>query len=526
MFSPSAGTKIVIATCLASTIAAASTQTPGGASASGQAKRDDCASVGGLQLPNVRITEAVTVAAPASGAVTVGHCRVSGVIDKEIRFTTLLPDRWNGRLFSGGGGGFVGRVDNQAQTSVNLGYATVGTDTGHQGALTDATWALDNRERQLNFGYLAIPRTTEVARAIVKAYYGLPPRYSYFFGCSNGGRQALMEAQRYPDDFDGVVSYAPAFDFTNIAAAFVRNMQATFPDPRALGESAISPDNLKLLETAVLEACDAHDGVKDGVIDDPRDCRFSIADLPACPDDRAAAECVTKAQRAAIERIYAPVTSQGTTIYPGQPFGGEGQPAGWQAWITGINPQLAGATKGLAPSLQFAFGEEFFKYFVFGRKDWEYRAYTLNTWRDDTRAAAAYLNAENPDLSAFKARGGKLIVAHGWADPALNPLSTIAYYERVQARDPRLRDFARLFMMPGVLHCTGGPGPDSVDWFTAVADWVEHGRAPDHVIAQKRGADGRAVNARPLCPYPQRAVYDGKGSVTEASSYVCRTSGR
>lgn len=481
----------------------------------------ECGSLVALQLPNVRVTEAVAIPAAEKGPVTVAHCQVSGVIDKEIRFTELLPDRWNERFFAGGGGGFVGSVDNQAQASVNFGYATVGTDTGHQGGGTDAQWALDNRERQVNFGYLAIHRMTEVAKAVVKAYYGVESKYSYFFGCSNGGRQALMEAQRYPDDFDGVVSCAPALDFTNIAASFVRNTQVVYPDPTALRMAAITPDNLRVLESKVLAACDARDGVTDAVLDDPRECRFKIADLPACPDDLAGPECVTRKQRAAIERIYSPTLSQGAVIYPGQPFGGEGQPGGWQPWITSMN--ASAAAQGQPPSLEFAFGTDFFKYMAVGRKDWDYATYDLSNWRRDTAEVARYLNAVDPDLSRFKASGGKLILSHGWADPALNPLSTIAYYDQVQARDPRVRDYVRLFMMPGVLHCAGGAGPDFVDWFTPIADWVEHGGAPDRVIAQERGDVARILNARPLCPYPQRAVYDGKGGVNEADSYVCRT---
>jgi Tannase and feruloyl esterase len=488
----------------------------------GQHKRIvECAALGALQLTRVRITEAVAVAAPEKGPVTVAHCRVSGVIDKEIRFTELLPDRWNERLFAGGGGGFVGSVQNQAVASVNIGYATVGTDTGHEADGTDARWALDDPERQINYGYLAVHRTAEIAKALVKAYYGVDSRYSYFFGCSNGGRQALMEAQRFPGDFDGVVSCAPALDFTNIAASFVRNTQAVYPDPKALRASAISPDNLRLLESKVLDACDARDGVSDGVLDDPRECTFRIGDLPACPENRAGDSCVTSSERAAIERIYSPTISQGTTIYPGQPFGGEGQQGGWQPWITGMN--AGPGPEERPPSLEFAFGTEFFKYLALGRKDWDYATYDLSNWSNDTAAVAKYLNAVDSDLTKFKARQGKLILAHGWADPALNPLSTIAYYDKVQARDPRLLDYVRLFMMPGVLHCVGGAGPDFVDWFSPIAEWVEHGRAPDRVIAQKRSADGGVLNARPLCPYPQRAVYDGKGSVTDAESFVCRT---
>lgn len=480
----------------------------------------DCASLTTLRLTHARITEALAVAASETGNVRAPHCRVSGVIDKEIRFTELLPDRWNERLFAGGGGGFVGSVENMAISSVNFGYATVGTDTGHEADGLDARWALGNRERQINYGYLAIHRTSEIAKAVVKAYYGVDAKYSYFYGCSNGGRQALMEAQRFPDDFDGIVSCAPALDFTNIAASFVKNTQAVYPDPKTLHAAAISPDNLRLLESKVLEACDARDEVKDSVLDDPRDCRFNIADLPACAGEKASAGCVTKTQRAAIARVYSPTVSQGTTIYPGQPFGGEGQDGGWQPWLTSLN--ASAETAGRPPSLEYAFGTHFFKYLALGREDWDYATYDLANWRKDTAEVARYLNAVDPDLSKFKARRGKLILAHGWADPALNPLSTIAYYDQMQARDPGLRDYARLFMMPGVLHCGGGAGPDFVDWFKAISEWVEQGRAPERLIAQKR-ADGRILNARPLCPYPQRAAHDGKGSITDAASYVCRT---
>jgi feruloyl esterase len=490
-------------------------------SASGPTAHVECASLVTLQLPGSRITEAFAVGAADTGPVKVPHCRVSGVIDKEIRFAELLPDRWNERLFAGGGGGFVGSVENMAVDSVNLGYATVGTDTGHEADGLDARWALGHRERQINYGYLAIHRTSEIARAVVKAYYGVDARYAYFFGCSNGGRQALMEVQRFPDDFDGVVSCAPALDFTNFAASFVKNTQALYPDPKALRAAAISPDTLRLLESKVLDACDAQDEVTDGVLDDPRECRFNVADLPACRGEVAAAECVTSAQRAAIARIYSPTISQGTTIYPGQPFGGEGRPGGWQPWITAMN--ASAETQARPPSLEYAFGTQFFKYLALGREDWDYATYDFANWRKDTSEVAKYLNAVDPDLSRFKARRGKLILSHGRADPALNPLSTIAYYDQLQARDPGLRDYARLFMMPGVLHCGGGAGPDVVDWFTPIADWVEHGRAPERVIAEKRGTDGRVLNARPLCPYPQRAVHDGKGSVTDAGSYACRT---
>jgi feruloyl esterase len=487
-----------------------------------QAKHGECAAMTALRLPDVLITQAVAVAADdkPDAKVKVAHCKVAGVIGKEIRFALLLPDEWNRRLFMGGGGGFVGQVQNQAAESVNSGFATVGTDTGHQGTGLQAGWALLDMERQLNFGHLAVHRTAEVAKAIVRAYYDSELTRSYFFGCSRGGGQALMEAQRYPGDFDGIVAAAPALDWPGIAAAFVKNSQAVFPDSHVLDKSVITPDNLKLLEARVLAACDGNDGVKDGVMEDPRDCRFRLADIPACPDARPGPECLTKAQRAAIERIYAPTASSDGPIYYGQPFGGEGEAGGWQAWITGVDYKLL-ADAG-TPSLQWAFGTEFFKYFVFGDPSWDYTRYELSTWKRDTRQVATFMNATNPDLAAFKSGGRKLILWHGWSDPALSALATIGYYRQVEERDPALRDYFRMFLLPGVLHCGGGPGPDTVDWFTPITDWVERGQAPDRLTAAKLDKDGKVARAHPLCPYPQRASYTGKGNPDLADSYACR----
>ena len=482
-----------------------------------------CAAMASLRLPDVRITEAIAVSkSPLAGAeIKAAHCKVAGVIGKEIHFEVLLPDEWNGRFFMGGGGGFVGAVQNQAAASVNLGFATAGTDTGHQGTSLQAGWAKGDLERQLNFGHLAVHRTAEVAKAIVRAYYSSEPSRSYFFGCSRGGGQALIEAQRYPDDFDGIVAAAPALDWPAIAASFVKNAQAVFPDSRALARSVVTPDNLRLLESAVLAACDTNDKVKDGLLEDPRDCVFKVAAIRACADDRPAPDCLTKAQRLAIERIYAPLASpEGEATY-GQPFGGEAEAGGWQSWITGVDePLLARAG---TPSLQWAFGTEFFKYFVFADPAWDYTRYDLSTWKRDTRLVASFLNATNPDLAPFKSGGRKLILWHGWSDPALSAFATIDYYRQVEARDSALRDYFRMFMLPGVLHCGAGPGPDTVDWFTTITDWVERGRAPERLTAAKLAKDGKVLRTRPLCPYPQHAAYAGSGNTEAAESYVCQT---
>ena len=476
----------------------------------------DCSAVAKLALPDIRITDA-TVYQP-DRTVTVTHCQVNGVVGREIRFRLLLPEQWNQRFVMGGGGGFVGSVDNQALASVNAGYATVGTDTGHQGLPFSAAWALNNVERQVNFGHVAVHRVAEAAKAIIARYYSTPAQRSYFVGCSNGGRQAMMEAQRYPDDFDGIVAGAPALDFVGIGAQFVRDSRVLYPDAQKLSDAPFSPEQLTLVETSMLAACDAGDGVTDGVVADPRACRFDVATIPTCSGSGASG-CLSTAQKNTLKQVYAPTTNASGEIRVGQPFGGESEADGWRTWISGMNDIVF--KLGRAPSLRYAFGTEMFKYFVFNDPAWDYTKYDLSTWNKDTKLAATFLNATDPNLDAFKAKGRKVILWHGWSDPALTALASVQYYEQVETRDPQLRDYFRAFMLPGVLHCAGGPGPDRADWTAIIAGWVEKGTAPDVVIASKM-ADGKVLRTRPLCPYPQKAVYKGTGSTDDAASFTCK----
>ena len=464
----------------------------------------DCAALTSLTLPDIKIGEAVAVPAETSGEIRAAHCRVTGVIGTEIRFSLLLPDTWNGKFMMGGGGGFVGMIDNQAKTTVNDGYATVGTDTGHQGEMFDAGWALDNLERQVNYGYIAVHRTAETAKAILRHYYGTTEKRSYFSGCSNGGRQGLMEAQRFPDDFDGIVVGAPALDFVGFAAQFVKDIQAVFPDPRNVSTPMFTPETLKSIEAQIVEKCDAVDGIKDGLLEDPRRCNIDVAGLAGLSDG----------QRAALKKIYAETGGKEGAIYPAQPLGGEGD---WPAWITG-------GADGVAPgpSLRFALGTQFFKFLVFNDPSWDYSHYDVANARKDARLTATFMDATNPDLDTFKAKGRKLIVWHGWSDAALTALRSINYYEQVQQRDAGVRDYFRMFLMPGVLHCEGGPGPDTVDWAATIADWVEDGKAPGRVIARKTARDGAVSRTRPLCPYPQHAEYTGSGGINDAANFICR----
>jgi feruloyl esterase len=485
-----------------------------------QAQDSRCSAVATFRLPDTTIASAqfVPAAGTAPAPVHVAHCKVTGTIGTEIGFAVWLPEAWNGRFLMSGGGGFVGALPAPGN-GVDQGFAVATTDTGHQSSGTDARWALDNLERQLNFGYLATHRTAETAKAIIRQFYGTDPHHSYFNGCSTGGRQALMEAQRFPNDFDGIVSGAPVYNWTQALAAAIKNVQATFPDPTAIQTPLVTVENLKLVEQATLDACDAQDGVRDMIIDDPRACTFDLRTVKRC-EGAAAANCLTDAQREAIARVYSPLRDAHGLVYEGQPVGGEAEVGGWDVWVTGANQRTV-ASSGV-PNLSWGFGTQFFKYFVFADPNWSYRGYDVAAnWYRDTRRVASFLDADNPDLGAFRARKGKLLLWHGWADPALNPLATVRYYDRVIARDPGAAEDVRLFMMPGVLHCAGGQGADQVDRLAAIVDWVEKGEAPTRLVASKRiGTD--AVRTRPLCAYPARAVYNGSGSTDDAANFTCR----
>ena len=479
-----------------------------------------CADLTTLELIDLRIDAAEPVSA-ADGVPA--HCKVTGVIETEINFELLLPDDWNGRFLMGGGGGFVGSVQNQARSlyaygggPLQRGYATVGTDTGHTGGGIEAGWALNHPERQENFGHRAVHLTAETAKSIVAHYYARPADYSYFVGCSRGGGQAMMESQRYPGDFDGIVAAAPAYDWTGISAGFVQNQQAIYPDGD-LEAPVLTPATLDLLGSSILAACDADDGVEDSTLTDPRRCGFTPDDLPRCAGDRPADDCVTAAQLAAIKTVYDGPTSNGEPIYQGFNYGGEHDAGGWDSWVV----RTAGRAAQGVPNAQFGFGTELYKNFVFSDPEWDYTRYDFSTWKDDVADTAAILNATDTDLSRFRDGGGKIIYWTGWSDLALAPLGTIDYYERLAAGDPTAGDYTRLYMLPGVLHCGGGPGPDRVDWVEAIRSWVEEGQAPARLMAAKLGQDGSPTMTRPLCAYPQAAVYDGTGDPNTEASFSC-----
>ncbi|MFC2142121.1 tannase/feruloyl esterase family alpha/beta hydrolase, partial [Acidobacteriota bacterium] len=407
-----------------------------------------------------------------------------------------------------------------------------GTDTGHEGHPLDASWALNNMERIVNFGHQAVHRTAVTAKALIEAYYQQDITRSYFFGCSRGGGQALMEAQRYPDDFDGIVCGAPAYDWTmGLGAGTIQIMQAMYPDPDNLQEAVLGPKELQLIESAILEHCDELDGIKDGILNDPRQCDFDIESL-LCKGEKTDS-CLTEEQIRAAKAIYeGPKDKQGDMFY-GFPFGGETDPAGWPRWLTGglkylqdLDDFQSGVEVGdypapIVPNVHYGFGHGVMRYFIYHDPDWSYAGYDFETFREDAKLVGETLNATNPDLSEFRARGGKFLMYTGWSDAAITALGTIGYYENVLAHDATSAKDVRLFMMPGVLHCAGGPGPWYINWVEEIDRWVETNVAPDQINAYFIDEENQPAGSRPLCAYPQVAVYDGNGDPRDASSFSC-----
>ena len=447
--------------------------------------------------------------------------------DSDIKIEVWLPaNGWNGKFQGHGNGGFAGEIDYHGLgLSIEQKYATAGTDTGHSAGGTDASWALGHPEKVADFGYRAIHEMTQIAKTVINAFYGSRAQRSYFGACSNGGRQALMEAQRFPADYDGILAGAPANFWTHLLTKALADGQATTLDPA----SYIPASKLPAIGRAVNAACDAQDGVSDGVLNDPRQCKFDPAALLCKAED--SNECLTAPQITALKKLYeGPRDAKGVLIFPGYLPGAEEGSGGWGTWITGPAP---------GKSLLFAFGGGFFSDMVFEKADWDYK----NTKVDDGLKAAEektakILNATDPNLAVFKARGGKLILYHGWNDAAISALNTINYYNSVESKMGQAETdaFSRLYMVPGLQHCGGGPGANSFGQLgmgardpqhnleLALAEWVEKGVAPSAIVATKFVDDDPSKGVkftRPLCPYPQMAKYKGAGDTNDAANFAC-----
>jgi hypothetical protein len=461
---------------------------------------------------------------PASDAAPV-HCRVTGLLSPEIAFEVSLPAKWNGRFYMIGNGGLAGEAMDdpnraaQRNVALGLGFAFAQTNTGHDARKEPGgTFVLSNPQKAIDYAYRAVHLTAITAKDITKEYYGKPVSRAYWNSCSNGGRQGLIEAQRFPEDFDGIVANSPWVDQTGFTMGAMWNQ-------KAVSGAALTPAKLALVSEKVMAKCDAIDGLKDGLIDDPRKCDFDPArDVPACRPGTDAPNCLTAAQAAAVSKVYSGPVSNGKPLFPGYEPGSEavtsglfggGKGSGWLNVIVTTEPGRKAADFNLA--------EGTMRYLVLKPPQPEYDYQTFNFDRDphllDDWSKLA--DAKDPDLANFRARGGKLLMTYGWADAILEPMMGVNYFEQAMAKNGSdTPEFFRLFMAPGMGHCGGGIGPDQHDSMTAMIDWVEKGKAPESMVA-RRIVNKKVVRTRPLCPYPQVARYSGQGSIDEASNFRC-----
>jgi feruloyl esterase len=446
------------------------------------------------------------------------HCEVRGVIWPEAKFVVKLPAAWNARFQMVGNGGWAGTLSIAAvDAAVRLGYASASTDTGHDAQKEPgAIFALKSPSnphalrKVIDHGYLSVHETVLLAKKIIRAFYGADPKFSYWVGCSTGGRQGLMEAQRYPEDFDGYVIGAPVLNLAGLQAKAVWTWIQVGPGP---GELKV--EKLPALEAAVYGKCDALDGLKDGLIENPLACDFNpVRDLPRCIGAETP-NCFTEAQAQALFRMYDGVrNSRGELLFPGMPPGVE-------AFVETRGVRRSGLDGNLLGS--FNLGDTFMKYMAFDDPpgaSWDYRTFNVDTDMARMSNVGLIINATIPELSAVKARGAKIIHYHGWADPGVTARMSVDYFTAVQRTMGDTKDFYRLFGVPGMFHCGGGPGCGEVDWLTAVVNWVEKGIAPDMLIGAHT-ENGRVTRTRPICPYPQVARYKGSGSIDEAANFTC-----
>jgi len=443
-------------------------------------------------------------------------CRVLILVQPEIRIEVSLPAAWNRRLYMFGNGGYAGesleapnRVAHR-NTAIAAGFTVSQTNTGHDAAREPLAAFTVNPQKLLDYAFRSLHVTAETAKRVAAAYYGARPARSYYNGCSTGGRQGLIFAQRYPEDFDGLIVGAPALDHVGIRLRSIATYQA-------LARAPIPAAKLKVLADRVYSRCDEKDGLKDGLIGDPRRCDFQPArDLPVCASGDGA-DCFTPAQIKTLETIYGDLVLNGRRAAPGWPVGAEiagpNGRSGWDGWIL--------KDGGLSQSAEYA--ESALRYMIFPQPDPAYELTRFNLERQAHlfNELGKLIGATDPDLSRFRDRGGKILMYMGWADPALNPLMGVEYYESVLRRmGPSARDFFKLYMLPGVFHCGGGAGPACFDPLARVIPWVEQGLAPGAIVASQVEG-GKVLRTRPLCPYPQAAAYQGRGSIDDAANFRC-----
>jgi len=483
-----------------------------------------CENLTALAIPNTVVMSATaTPAGPLSlpgapaGRTAPAFCRVlvsaRPVDDSEIHFEVWLPpaEAWNGKFEGTGNGGFSSAIGYGAmEQALAKGYATAGSDTGHEGG--DLKFGVGHPEKINDWAYRAVHVMTETSKLIIRDYYGRFAQYAYFNGCSTGGHQALSEAQRFPGDYDGIVAGDPGNNRIHLMAGFLYSWLALYKDPA----SPLPAAKLPLINKAVVAACDGIDGVKDGIIDDPRLCHFDPGALLCKGSDDGT--CLTAPQVAAVRKIYdgAKNPRTGERIFAGWPRGSEaligretaGAVGGWTGYIVG-QPQPARA--------------DFFRLWVFNDPNWDVRTFDFDRDLAYADSKMAAVNSLDTNLKPFKSHGGKLVMYHGWADPVVPPEDGVRYYEAVQKTmggAENTQDFFRLFMVPGMAHCGGGPGPNSFDAVAALDKWVSQRTAPEKIIAS-HATNGAVDRTRPLCAYPQVARWKGSGSTDEAANFSC-----
>ena len=468
----------------------------------------DAAGIGAAKLTADK-TPKILEAAPATAgkdAAAVPYCLVKVLVPEAINIWVGLPmdGKWNGKLQSIGGGGYAGTVGPPA-AAVQSGYVGITTDTGHTGS--DGTFGMKspgvaNKDLWVDFAYRSEHLMSVVGKQVAQAFYGKVPDLSYWNGCSTGGRQGLMMAQRFPEDYNGILAGAPAIHWDRFQAAQI------WPQVAMLHENggAVDAKKITLATNAAIEACDALDGVKDGVLEEPRACKFDAKTL-VCAAGASGDSCLTAGEAAAINKIW------------------EGPKGHWYGLTRGTPVQQM-----LAGPQPFMISINQPRYWVYLDPTWDWKTLTYESYGkffdDSVRVVGPVMGTDNPNLDAFRKHGGKLILWHGWSDPGIMPEGTVDYYQKVAKRDgegfKKTREFARLFMAPGVGHCAGGAGPQPQGMFDALVNWVEKGQAPETIIASKPLPDGK-TRARPLCQYPAVANYKGQGSTDDAANFQCVT---
>ncbi len=461
-----------------------------------------CESLAQLEFAGTTIESAVADGDACRVDATITHAPAG---DQVRVFIGLPLSNWNGRFRGTGGGGFVGGSANSLRQPLAHGYAAGATDTGHTGGT--ASFALDANGR-LNWmlirdnAYLGIHEMTVLGKRIAEAFYGRPAGRSYFEGCSTGGRQALMEAQRYPADYDGIVSGAPAINWTKLHIA-----QVWGPLVMLESKNFVPACKFAAAQSVAIAACDAMDHVEDRVLEDPRRCTYDPK--PLVGTEIAGCGTFTEADAGVVRKIWqGPRRTDGSFL--------------WYGLTRGTD---MAALNGSAPH---SITQGWWKYFLTQNPQWDWTTLDYNAYeqyyQQSVEEFSAVIATDNPDLSAFRARGGKAILWHGFADMLIYPEGTIDYFERVQKQmggPQTTQEFVRLFLAPGVGHCAGGPGPQPAGQLSRLIEWVEHGKAPDQLDAVLRDRSGNIVRTRPLCPYPLGARYKGTGSTDEAANFVC-----